>query len=656
MPMPPMGFEYEKVEPPKSFRDLFRFLREVIGGFCTRLFYIFRLVWETGPWILITQLLIAVFEGILPILIALLSKNVLNELQGVIEQYAKNGEGFEIPFWGSTVMFLLIFVFSLRIFNRVISRVSAATTRIAGEKVVKHVKYKIMKKTEELDLASFDLPQFYEKLENANREAGMRPINILQSSFSVISTIISLVSYIVILSAAVPIAAVCIFVVSVPGAIINFYYRRKNFQYLRLRSKDRRQMNYYADVLVNKDMAKEIRIFHLSELFISKYNEVFDHYYRGLRKLILKENILHVVVTIISSVVSCFFFGVVAFRVFQGKLKIGDYSLLTGSITNIANDVNTLISTSAAIYEGTLFIDNLISFLKEKRTVVPTLDEPAKVDHGAGHTFDFEHVSFCYPGTDKYVIKDVNLHFRPGETVVLVGLNGAGKTTLIKLMTRLYDPTEGRILLDGRDIREYDTADLYSMFGIIFQDFGKYAFTVSENIHLGESTREWDDGEIRDAAVSANAHDYIMSLPNGYDTPLMRVFEPNGRELSGGQWQKIAIARAFYSHSDVMILDEPTAALDPMAEQEIFNQFDRLRADKTTVFVSHRLSSATIASKIVVLEYGQVIEEGTHKELMEKHGKYYELFTTQASRYLENAEPDGEEPASEHRPHHHRPE
>ena len=223
---------------------------------------------------------------------------------------------------------------------------------------------------------------------------------------------------------------------------------------------------------------------------------------------------------------------------------------------------------------------------------------------------------------------------RPGETLVLVGLNGAGKTTLIKLLTRLYDPTEGRILLDGRDLREYDVEDLYRMFGIIFQDFGKYAVSVSENIAFGDIYRKSDPEKIREAAEQSNASDFISKLPRDYDTALMRYFEQDGIELSIGQWQKLAIARAFYSTSDVLILDEPTASLDPIAEQEIFNQFDRLRADKTTIFVSHRLSSATVATKILVMEYGRVIEEGDHRELMAKKGRYYELFTTQAKRYI----------------------
>ena len=405
-------------------------------------------------------------------------------------------------------------------------------------------------------------------------------------------------------------------------------------------------MNYYSDIMVNKDGVKEIRMFGLENVFINKYKQVFDGYYRGLRGLILRESFWSVALTILSSVVNCVFYVLIASRVLNGEYMIGDYSLYTGALSSIATCVGLLISTSASIYEGTLFIDNLIAFMKTEKTVKAVSDTPKEINRGMAHTVVFENVSFSYPGTERKVIDNVNLTLRPGETVVLVGLNGAGKTTLLKLLTRLYDPTEGRILLDGVDIREFEPRDLYRIFGIIFQDFGKYACTVSENVSFGEISRGEESERIAAALKSANAEEFVSALPEGTNTPLMRIFERTGIELSGGQWQKLAIARAFYSESDILILDEPTAALDAIAEQEIYNQFEALRKDKTTIFVSHRLSSATTASKIVVLEYGRVIEEGTHKELMEKGGRYHELFTTQAKHYVEG----NPEPRHERRP------
>ncbi len=640
-----MGAPTNKVTPPKGIKDLPRFLREVLSGFFSRLAYTFHMVWETGHWILFAMVLCAILTGIMPIIGSLISKEILNELQSIISERVladAAGVSVTVAFWGSMVMLLLIFFFIYKILNQVIGRIKAAVTRIAGEKVVRYVKLQIMNKAKEVDISSFDRPEFYEKLENANREAGMRPINVLSGTFDAISHFISLVSYIIVLVTAPDMwwTAPAMIIISIPTAIISFAYRKKTFNYMYRRSKDRRQMNYYSDIMVNKDMVKEIRIFDLGDTFTDRYNDVFDGYYKGIKKLILRENMWHIAVTVISSVINCLFFGMIAYQVFMGKMQIGDYSLYTGALMSIAAEVSMLISLSATIYEGTLFIDNIISFMKVKPTVIPTVENPLSVSRGTAHTIKFENVSFRYPGTERDVLKNINLTIRPGETAVLVGLNGAGKTTFIKLLTRLYDPTEGRILLDGRDLREYDTKELYAMFGIIFQDFGKYAFSVSENIRFGDVGGEHTKDDIYRAANDANADEFISKLSEGYDTPLMRIFEQDGTELSIGQWQKLAIARAFYSTSDILILDEPTASLDPIAEQEIFNQFDMLRKDKTTIFVSHRLSSATVATKIIVLEYGELIEEGTHKELMEKGGKYSELFTTQAKRYVEAQEND----------------
>lgn len=657
-PPPGMRFEYQKTPRPRTLRELPGYLRTVIGGFMHRLFYIFRLVWETGPWILILMSIIALLRGLLPVVGAYISGAILDALQAAYLSPTTDLSSFLTFLPGDAVSVLLgapmpteqlagltfsllLFFFAHQILTQLLNCLSNYVTKISGELVVRQVRLRIMEKAKTLDLASFDMPSFYEKLENANREAGIRPIQILSATFNVVSTLISLVSYIAILVAVPGMwwMAPAMVAVSVPSAIISFYYRRKNFNYMRRRSKERRQMDYYADLTVNKELAKEVRMFHLSDTFIGAYKDVFAHYFSGIRSLILQENLWQAGITVVSALINCAFYAMIGYGVFSGNMKLGDYSVYTVALTAIATGVASLISISAGVYEGTLFIDNLISFMDEKQTVTPLLSAacpvPRQPQRNHPHSICFEHVSFCYPGTQKKVLDDINITVRPGETLVLVGLNGAGKTTLLKLLTRLYDPTEGRILLDGYDLREYDVEALYRLFGIIFQDFGKYAFSVKDNIRFGQIDTASDAQKIQLSAEQADADTFIEKLPDGYETPLMRIFEPNGTELSIGQWQKLAIARAFYSDSDIVILDEPTASLDPLAEQEIFMQFDRLRADKTTIFVSHRLSSATVASKILVLEYGKIIEEGDHRTLMDKRGRYYELFSTQAKRYTE---------------------
>lgn len=630
----------ENVKPklpdkPKKIKDIPKFLYEIVSKFLFRLFYIFSLVWETRPWILFLMIFMTIFNGITPIISALISSRLLNKLSEAYFSFTENG-----IYMFSDVMFWLIFSFVFAFFTSLIGQVNSILNRISGELVVNHTKLKIMTKAKEVDLASFDKPEFYEKLENASREAGGRPIQVLNANFSIISTIISMISFIIIIWNVNPIAPLIVIAMSIPSAIINFVYRRKNFSYMRHRSKDRRQLTYYSDLLTDKDLVKEVRIFGLSDLFIGRYKNVFDKYFKGLKKLFVNEGVWHIILTFVTLSAKCFLFLLIARGLAEGKYQIGDYSLYTGALESISSGIGTLISTSATIYEGTLFIDNLIMFMNEKKTIKPSVSAPRHVNHHTGHKIEFKNVSFRYPGTQKDVLKDVNITLEPGDTAVLVGLNGAGKTTLIKLLTRLYDPTEGAIFLDGFDIKEYDVEDLYSMYGTIFQDFGKYAVTVSENISFGDIHKETDAEAIRRSAIQSSADGFIENLPDKYNTPLMRYFESNGIELSIGQWQKLSIARAFYSDSDVLILDEPTASLDAIAEQEVFNQFDNLRKDKTTIFVSHRLSSATVANKIFVLSDGKIIEQGNHSELMKAKGEYYRLFSTQAKRYITPPEED----------------
>ncbi len=615
----------EKPRFPRSPKEF----KELVGGLFYRLFYVILLVWETKPIILISMIFMSIFNGVMPILSAFISAELINALVGGI-----TGETADF----SAVIGLLVLQFGYIIFSSLIKNLNSAINRISNELVANHIKTKIINKAKTLDLRNFDMPEFYSMLENANKEAGHRPLQSVSATFSMFSTIISIVSFIVIISAISPWAPLAIILISVPSAAINFIYKRKNAAYMRKSSKMRRQMEYYSGLVVNKDVVKEIRIFGLADFFIGKFTEVFKNYFKGVKKLIIHESIWHVLLTMLSSIVNCALFLFIAYKTFSGELEVGDYTLYTGALDSISKGVSSFITTTATIYEGSLFIENLISFMREKTTIVPSLPDPVNPDRGRSHTIEFRNVFFKYPGAKRYVIKDMSFTLRPGETCVLVGLNGAGKTTLIKLLTRLYDPTEGEILLDGRNIKEYDVAELYNIFGIIFQDFGKYAFKVNENIAFGELSKGIVEEDIIKAAKRSDATAFISKLSDGYETPLMRMFEENATDLSGGQWQKLAIARAFYGDSDVVILDEPTAALDPMAEQEIFNQFDSLSKNKTTLYVSHRLSSATRASKILVVEDGMLVEEGTHTELMALGGKYYTLFSTQANRYIESTE------------------
>ncbi len=627
-PPPPYGGSQKpKTEKPKSFGGWVKFIWSNFKDTMSRLLYIYKLVWDAKPIILLGLSIISVVSGVLPVIGSWVTKLIIDALT---EAYA--GElsgGFEF------VIGLLIFQMSYWITMQLANTLNNLVLRISNELLVYSIRVKMMNKAKTLDLSSFDMPEFYSRMENANQEVSSRPVQVMWSSFSIVSSVISFISYIVILGGIMPWAPLLIILMSVPSTLIHFIYRKKIFKYTRKHSKKRRQMTYYSGLLTEKDLVKEVKLFNLADTFTLRYKTVFKEYFKGMKSLILKEGIWGFFACAVELAVHCVLLVSIAWDVFIKKLTVGDFSLYSGALLAISNGVEAIISTSAGIYEGTLFIDNLIVFMNEETNITPSLSEPRRVNKGQGHEIVFENVSFAYPKMDRFVLKNLNFTIKSGETIALIGLNGAGKTTLIKLLTRLYDPSEGRILLDGHDIKEYDVKDLYSIFGIIFQDFGKFAFTIAENIGFGQIERVDDIEAIKEAAKQSDATAFISKLEKGFDTNLMRIFEDESTELSVGQWQKIAVARAFFRESDIMILDEPTAALDAIAEQEIFNQFDKLRGNKTTIFVSHRLSSATLADKIIVINYGEIVEMGKHRELLALNGKYAELFNAQAQRYLE---------------------
>lgn len=626
---------------PDKLKDYPGYICRLLKGFFSRLFYVFKLIWDTKPIILVFMSLFSVASGVIPVLTAYVTRNIVNSL---VESYGNASFDFK------QVALLIFSLFAYKFATRTITLLKHTTTRIAGELITKHIKLMIAEKTKQLDISSFDDPEFYERLENAQREAGTRPISVINSTFDAISEIISMVSFVAVLAVLSPIAPIIILVLAFPSALINFLFKKKTFLYLRWRSKDRREMNYYSSVLVNKDSAKEIKLLGLADTFITKFKNVFARYYKGIKRLIIREGIWQTSLSILTLCGNALLYLYIGYNVWLGKLLVGDWTLYTGALTSVASAVQALINASSSVYEGTLFIDNLILFMQEKRNVVARSDEKISPKRGIPHEICFSHVGFKYPGSDVYVLKDVNFTIKAGQTVVLVGLNGAGKTTLIKLLTRLYDPTEGSIYLDGVDIRNFDPDEYYSLFGILFQDFGHYAVSVSENISFGDVRAPLDTQRVKSAAIEGDAHSFIEALPAGYDTPLTRMFEENGLELSGGQWQKLSIARAYYKDSDILILDEPTASLDAIAEQDIFNKFDELRKEKTTLFVSHRLSSAVNADSVVVLSGGIITEQGSHDELLAKNGQYAKMFMAQAKRYNEGSHLEKSDAFSPRRP------
>lgn len=630
---PPRRLE-DEIPKPKNLKEIPSYLLKKAKLFFEHLFYVVKLMWESAPFLLILMVFLCMLDGVLPVFSAYVSRDLLNAIAALLTQHVALPDTFSgIISVFKGVLWLFFFEFLLTFLRRVVSRLDGVVSTLAGELVSNHIKMKIIEKAKTVDQSSFDRPEFYEKLENANREAGMRPIGIITSTFSVVSASISVVSFIVVLGGLSPWAPVLMILASLPTAAVNYIYRNRNFWYLRRHSKERRELNYYASVLTNKDLVKEVKVLGLGDTFIHKYENVFVRYFKGIRSLVVREGVTQTIVSLATALVNFALFAYIAYNVVFNDGQIGDYSLYTGALTSIGGYVTTLVNATARIYEGTLFVDNMMTFMKEEPKIVSLLPEGRTIEVGKEHTLELRGVSFSYPGSDREVIRDVNLTLRSGESTVLVGLNGAGKTTLIKLIMRLYDPTRGEILLDGRDIREYKPEEYYNLFGIIFQDFAKFAVSARENIEFGDISSAHSAERVAQACRDGGAEEFVGELPLKLETPLTRMFEDSGIELSGGQWQKLSIARAFYKNSDILILDEPTASLDPLAEADVFERFTTLSEGKIAIFISHRLSGAVEADNIIVLEHGTIVEHGSHSELMAQGGKYFHLFSTQAKRY-----------------------
>jgi ATP-binding cassette subfamily B protein len=424
---------------------------------------------------------------------------------------------------------------------------------------------------------------------------------------------------------------VIVFLAAFPSFLSQSQHAERAFRAVSRRAPEARLLNYLETLLTGNDTIKEIKLFGLGGPLLERYQKLFTQFYLEDRAIAEKRTWAGLGWGMVSNLVYYGSYAWIVLRTVAGLITLGDMTMFLAIFRQSQSSIRSLLDSLNRLYESNLYLDNLMTYLKLKPllvTPVNGLTAPAPIRRG----IEFRQVSFRYPGSDVYVLRDINLHIHPGERIALVGLNGAGKTTLIKLLTRLYDPTEGQVLLDGVDLREYDLPSLHQRFGVIFQDYVRYQFTVRENIGFGQVDALDDLARIRDAAERGGASPIIEDMPNGYDTMLGRRWE-KGRELSGGQWQKIALARAFMRKAEVLVLDEPTSALDAEAEYEVFRRFGDLVEGRIAVLISHRFSTVRMADRIVVLSAGKILELGSHAELIELDGAYARLFNLQAEGY-----------------------
>jgi len=584
----------------------------------------FGLVWQAHPGAALAMAVIAVCVGLLPISQAWVAKLIVDQVVAAVT----GGVAPEVAI--AAALPLLLIEFGLITLGTILSQLRTLAEHMLNARLSNSINTSIIRKSLALDLQFFEDAEFYDKLQNARRESSWRAMSIINTSFNLGSNSITLASFAVSLLAFSPLVALVLFGATIPSFVVQTRYSKLNFRLLTWRAPESRKMNYLEHLLTVDHSAKEIKLFGLGEPLLQRYQDYFWKFYREDEHLARRRSLISVFWGLLASASFYGAYAWIVWRTVSGTITIGAMTFYLTLFRQSQGTFQGMFYNAGQLFESGLFLENLFGFLGLTPQMITGQGRP--VPHPIAQGIEFRNVSFRYPDREEYALRNVSLTVLPGEKVALVGANGAGKTTLIKLLTRLYDPTEGEILLDGVDLREYDLTDLRECIGVIFQDFVRYQVSARENIGFGQIDQLANEARIISASERGGADEVVAKLPNGYDTVLGRWFE-KGAELSGGQWQKIALGRAFMRDSEVLVLDEPTAALDAEREYEIFQRFRELTAGRIAFLISHRFSTVRMADRIIVIDGGRVSELGTHHELLELDGTYARLFNMQAEGY-----------------------
>ena len=578
-------------------------------------------VYQTSPLLTISNTLLRLVRAGMPVLTLYIAKLIIDE---VIFQVNHTPKDFH------NLYLLIGFEFILAIVGDLLSRGISLTDSLLGDLFGNRTSIQLMKHAASLDLAQFEDSTFYDKLERARQQTAGRTI-LLSQTLAQGQDFITMGLLLVGLIAFNPWLILLLLVAVIPSFLGELHFNAKSYSLQFGWTPQRRELDYYRFIGASDDTAKEVKLFGLSDFLIERFKNLSVLYYHENRKLSIERAVWGSLLLAVGTLGYFAAYGIIIIQTVNGVVTIGSLTFLAGSFRQLRSLLEGILGRFNSISQGALYLNDLFEFYK----IIPKIASPANprafpkiIQEG----FRFENVGFKYPNSDKWANRHLDFTLQVGEKLALVGENGAGKTTLVKLLGRLYDPDEGRILLDGFDLKEYNLMELREHIGVIFQDFQRFQFTAGDNIAVGDIVHREELTELQRAAQQSLADSVIDKLPMTYDQPLGRRFA-KGVELSGGEWQKVALARAYLREADVLILDEPTAALDARAEYEVFKRFADLTKGKTAILISHRFSTVRMADRILVLDKGQVLEIGTHEELLAKGGRYAELFNLQAEGY-----------------------
>ncbi|CAN5522451.1 ABC transporter ATP-binding protein [soil metagenome] len=588
---------------------------------------VFRLVWQSSPKLTLSLASMTLFLSVIPAGQVWLAGRLIDEvLQGIA---GGGGNEYVRPIAILAVLQLLLFIG-----GSLFQTLSNISQQLLQERLAIHVQLSIMDHANSLDLADFENAAYYDQLQQAERESANRPVQMVSSVFGLARSGITFATMVGLLIGLSPWIAVAALIAPIPAFISGSRYGWWGFQQMRRLSPTRRLMSYLTTIMTTDTFNKEIKLFSLGDHFIDRYSGIADEYYNETRVLLVRRYLAGFGWGALTIIASSATFLYVALQALRGVITLGQLTVFTQAAQQVQISFQGLLGGVQGIYEHGLYLSTLYDLL-DRQPAIETPENPVPIRDPFQQGIEFRNVSFKYPDKEEYALEDVSFMIEPGETIALVGKNGAGKTSVVKLLGRLYDPTEGQILIDGVDIREYDPRELRRQFGTMFQDYVTYQLTVMENIGVGNLEQFDDPDAVAAAARRGGAESLIESLPEGYNTMLGKWFE-SGQQLSGGEWQRIALARAFMRDAQILILDEPTSALDAEAEHDLFARIKQLAKDRMAIFISHRFSTTRQADRILVLEAGKLIEQGTHEELMRQGGSYAQLFRLQAESYLDS--------------------